>query len=181
MDMRTGQHRQPGSTLTLTSLLHSLNFPIDYTLHNAGNDAFACLLALQTLLDPSTPHPPPRAQTAVSERRSISFSNFSGPYGAMMAPPMITPPTIPMMRPHSASPGAFMGASKDYFDAKETIPASWTKRRSVNASSSNALGVNPPDKGARRRSMLAPDEYGRLPSGSSTDLLAAKMKQTTLG
>lgn len=184
IDAKTGQHRQPGSALTLASLLHSLNFPVDYTLHNAGNDAFACLLALQTLLDPSTPHPPPRVHSAVASRRSVSFSNLPGPYGAMMPPPIVTPPTMPISRPHSSSPGAFMGGSIDYFGAREGSPAppsSWSKRRSANIPSSNTLGVPSPEKGARRRSMLAPDEYGRLQSGSSPDLLAAKMKGTTLG
>ncbi|EIM92425.1 uncharacterized protein STEHIDRAFT_71181 [Stereum hirsutum FP-91666 SS1] len=184
LDAKTGHHRQPGSTLTLASLLYSLNFPVDYTLHNAGNDAFACLLALQTLLDSSTPHPPPRAQAAVTNRRSISFSNLPGPYGVMMPPPMVTPPTIPIMRPHSLSPGAFAGSSKDYFGANDgspPIPSSWSKRRSANFASNNTLGVPSTETGTRRRSMLAPDEYGRLDGGSSTDLLAAKMKQTTLG
>lgn len=184
LDAKTGQHRQPGSSLTLASLLYSLNFPVDYTLHNAGNDAFACLLVLQTLLDPLTPHPPPRAHNPVTNLRSVSFSNLPGPYSAMMPPPIMTPPTMPLTRPHSISPGAFMGSSNDYFGAREGNPAppsSWTKRRSANITSSNTLGVPSTEQGARRRSMLAPDEYGRLQSGSSPDLLVAKMKGTTLG
>lgn len=182
LDAKTGQHRQIGSTLTLASLLHSLNFPIDYTLHNAGNDAFACLLAFQTLLDPSTPHPPPRIHNAIASRRSTSFSTLPGPH-AMMPPMLLTPPPpMPITRPHSLSPGALMGGPTDYFGgSRESQPASWSKRRSANLMSNNTLGVASPEQGARRRSMLAPDEYGMLQSGSSTDLLATKMKQTTLG
>ncbi|KAI0033955.1 hypothetical protein K488DRAFT_77531 [Vararia minispora EC-137] len=58
LDARTGKSRQPGSTLSLRSIMHSLSVTLDYPLHNAGNDAFACLLAMQLLVDPKNTRVP---------------------------------------------------------------------------------------------------------------------------
>ncbi|KAH9043669.1 hypothetical protein EDB85DRAFT_1911604 [Lactarius pseudohatsudake] len=52
LDAKTGSPRQPSSLLSLRSILHSLHVPLDFALHNSGNDAFACLLNTQA--------PPPR-------------------------------------------------------------------------------------------------------------------------
>jgi len=51
-DPKTGKLRAQGSTLSLGGLLHSLGLDPPCALHNAGNDAFLCLLALQKMLDP---------------------------------------------------------------------------------------------------------------------------------
>ena len=50
------QPRQPGSTLSLTNLLRTVGIEPERTckMHNAGNDAFMALTALQLLLEPST-------------------------------------------------------------------------------------------------------------------------------
>ena len=53
-DPKTGKLRTPGSTLSLGGLLHSLGMDVKCALHNAGNDAFLCLLALQKMLEPGT-------------------------------------------------------------------------------------------------------------------------------
>ncbi|OAX40998.1 hypothetical protein K503DRAFT_554028 [Rhizopogon vinicolor AM-OR11-026] len=57
-DPKTGKLRTHGSTLSLGGLLHSLGLDPPCALHNAGNDAFLCLLALQKLLDPDNTHMP---------------------------------------------------------------------------------------------------------------------------
>jgi hypothetical protein len=50
------QPRQPGSTLSLTNLLRTFGIEPERTckMHNAGNDAFMALTALQLLLEPNT-------------------------------------------------------------------------------------------------------------------------------
>ncbi|KAG1724405.1 uncharacterized protein EDB91DRAFT_1171003 [Suillus paluster] len=58
-DPKTGKLRAQGSTLSLGGLLHSLSIDPPCALHNAGNDAFMCLLALQKMLEPSTSTPRP--------------------------------------------------------------------------------------------------------------------------
>ncbi|KAG0706658.1 hypothetical protein DFH29DRAFT_135826 [Suillus ampliporus] len=58
-DPKTGKLRAQGSTLSLGGLLHSLGIDPPCTLHNAGNDAFLCLLALQKILEPITSTPMP--------------------------------------------------------------------------------------------------------------------------
>jgi len=51
-DPKTGKLRAQGSTLSLGGLLHSLGLDPPCALHNAGNDAFLCLLALQKMMVP---------------------------------------------------------------------------------------------------------------------------------
>ncbi|KAH9837383.1 uncharacterized protein C8Q71DRAFT_599256 [Rhodofomes roseus] len=48
----SGKPRAPHSTLSLTNLIRSLGVDIPWSMHNAGNDAMVCLLALQLLLEP---------------------------------------------------------------------------------------------------------------------------------
>ena len=66
-DPKTGKTRAHGSTLGLGSLLHSLGIDVQCPLHNAGNDAFLCMLALQKLLDAEGVAVP---DTRVKPRRS---------------------------------------------------------------------------------------------------------------
>lgn len=58
-DPKTGKLRAQGSTLSLGGLLHSLGIDPPCALHNAGNDAFLCLLALQKMMEPGTTTPMP--------------------------------------------------------------------------------------------------------------------------
>ena len=68
------QPRQPGSTLSLTNLLRTVGVEPERTckMHNAGNDAFMALTALQLLLEPSTKinESQPRSGT-LNVRRSV--------------------------------------------------------------------------------------------------------------
>jgi hypothetical protein len=52
-----GNARAAGSHLGLDGLLRSLNVDVPCQLHNAGNDAFMTLFALQKLFEPETPLP----------------------------------------------------------------------------------------------------------------------------
>ncbi|KZT73254.1 hypothetical protein DAEQUDRAFT_703597 [Daedalea quercina L-15889] len=48
----SGKPRAGSSTLSLLNLINSLGVNVPCTMHNAGNDAMMCLLALQLLLEP---------------------------------------------------------------------------------------------------------------------------------
>lgn len=48
---QNGKPRPHGSTLSLGKLIQSFGYTLPCTLHNAGNDAFMCLWALQMLFD----------------------------------------------------------------------------------------------------------------------------------
>ncbi|KAH9082262.1 hypothetical protein EDB83DRAFT_2337334 [Lactarius deliciosus] len=92
---RQGSPRQPSSLLSLRSILHSLHVPLDFALHNSGNDAFTCLLVFQMLA------PPPRVQRPATLARSTT------PGSIPLLSPMLTPGAMVvagMPRPHSASP-----------------------------------------------------------------------------
>ncbi|KAK2462867.1 hypothetical protein APHAL10511_005065 [Amanita phalloides] len=101
VDPRTNKPRSPGSTLSLENLLRSVNTvtPSDGSdekhrspspshlpnciLHNAGNDALMCLVALQILLDPTgTQIPSPK--------------KIKSPRATMFAPSPVGTPPIPL-------------------------------------------------------------------------------------
>ncbi|KAH7914557.1 hypothetical protein BJ138DRAFT_1123448 [Hygrophoropsis aurantiaca] len=91
-DPKTGRERATGATLSLGALLHSLNIDVKCALHNAGNDAFMCLLALQKLLDSEgTALPDIRNGKVVSRNaspipRGMSASPIAGSYGLYLSP-----------------------------------------------------------------------------------------------
>ncbi|KAI0307647.1 hypothetical protein B0F90DRAFT_1807089 [Multifurca ochricompacta] len=143
LDAKTGLPRQPSSLLSLRSILHSLHVSLDFVLHNSGNDALACLLVFQMLVDPKNTQvlsprtkPPNMALT-----RSITHnpvSSFS---------PMLTPHTMAvavMPRSQSASPQA------PHFDKGESLT---NPRRSPTL---------------RNRLSVAPDEEGRIRGAPDT-------------
>jgi len=146
LDAKTGSPRQPNSLLSLRSILHSLHVPLDFALHNSGNDAFACLLVFQMLVDPkNTQAPPPRVQGRTALTRSMTQGSIP------LLSPMLTPPAMAvaaMPRPHSASPQA------PHFDMGEGLAA---PRQSPFP---NHLSVG--DIQARFSIAGAPDEEGRI-------------------
>ncbi|KAH9969129.1 hypothetical protein BC827DRAFT_316935 [Russula dissimulans] len=102
LDAKTGSPRQPSSLLSLRSILYSLHVPLDFALHNSGNDAFACLLVFQMLVDPkNTQIPTARIKpTAMPLTRSTTYSSLP------LLSPMLTPPimgmaTMPRSQSHS--------------------------------------------------------------------------------
>lgn len=110
------QPRQPGATLSLTNLLRTFGIEPERTckMHNAGNDAFMALTALQLLLEPNTKinelHP--RSGT-LNVRRSIvglpvgmstSLRNSSAsPTAAKFHPANTVGPPSSIPRPNSIS------------------------------------------------------------------------------
>lgn len=93
MQEPSGKPRAKGSTLSLANLVQSLGVDVQVPLHNAGNDAFLTLLALQLLLDPEqTKVPNLRGRTV---QQNIMRNASRAPVG-MAAMPM-TPPMVPGM------------------------------------------------------------------------------------
>lgn len=106
LDAKTGTPRQPSSLLSLRSIIHSLHIPLDFVLHNSGNDAYACLLAFQMLVDPkNTQVPPPRINpTGIGLTQTITRgSSLPLLSPSLLAPPMMAMATATMPRSQSAS------------------------------------------------------------------------------
>lgn len=72
-DPKTGKLRTQGSTLSLGGLLHSLGLDPTCALHNAGNDAFLCLLALQKIMDPDNAHMPEIDMRKIRKAKSVGM------------------------------------------------------------------------------------------------------------
>ena len=86
----SGNPRVEGSTLSLFNLTTSLGINGQGVAHNAGNDAFMCMLDLQVLLDPEGTKVPnmvgPSIQQAVA--RNTSRGPMAMGVGMGMMPPM---------------------------------------------------------------------------------------------
>lgn len=162
LDAKSGTPRQPGSLLSLRSVLHSLHVPLDFALHNAGNDAFACLLAFQMLVDPkNTQVPPPRVNPPGMEfTRSMTFGSLPLPSPTLLSPPMMA--AAPMPRSHSAS-------SFQHLDVGESLTLS--RRLSTSLNRLSMVDV--------QASAGAPDEEGRI--NDASDALDSKFKLATIG
>jgi hypothetical protein len=157
LDAKTGTPRQPGSLLSLRSILHSLHVPLDFVLHNAGNDAFACLLAFQMLVDPkNTQVPAPRMNPpSMGITKSMTFGSLPLPSPTLLTPPIMV---APMPRSYSASNIQYLNTGEGL-----TLP-----RRS--STSPNRLST-----GDVHGSAGTPDEEGRINDASD------KLKRTTIG
>ena len=152
----SGQPRTQGSTLSLTNLLLSLGVDIQCQLHNAGNDAFMTLLALQLLLEPhNTQLPSMRGrptQPGMMIPRTTTRSPAPGvpmiavsasmpgisPYGGMLSPAM---PAFgfPPQGPGSPSPdpeNALNWRTTGYFPNMQMSS-------SMNGRQRNGSGLNP--------------------------------------
>lgn len=161
LDAKTGSPRQPNSLLSLRSILHSLHVPLDFALHNSGNDAFACLLAFQMLVDPkNTQAPPPRVHGHAALTRSMTQGSIPL-FSPLLTPPAMAAATIP--RPHSASP---------HFDLGDALAI---PRHSL--AFSNRLSVG--DIQARFSIAGAPDEEGRIKN--KTGVLSRSLAHATIG
>ena len=158
LDAKTGAPRQPGSLLSLRSILHSLHVPLDFVLHNAGNDAFACLLAFQMLVDPKNTQPPPPRMNppGVGITKSLTFGSLPLP-----SPTLLTPPPImvaPMPRSYSASNLQHLNTGEGLMLPRQS------------STSPNRLST-----GDVHTSAGAPDEEGRINDASD------KLKHATVG
>ncbi|KAH9049521.1 hypothetical protein EDB84DRAFT_1044161 [Lactarius hengduanensis] len=163
LDAKTGSPRQPSSLLSLRSILHSLHVPLDFALHNSGNDAFACLLVFQMLVDPkNTQAPPPRVQRPATLTRSTTQGSIP------LLSPMFTPGAMVvagMPRPHSSpqTPRFDLGDGLAIPRQSPTFP--------------NRLSVG--DIQARISISGAPDEEGRIKN--TPDTLSRKFAHATIG
>lgn len=159
LDAKTGAPRQPGSLLSLRSILHSLHVPLDFVLHNAGNDAFACLLAFQMLVDPkNTQVPPPRMNPpGMGITKSMTFVPPPLPSPTLLTPPIMM---APMPRSHSAS-------NLQHYNTGEGLGLTLPRR---SPTSPNRLST-----GDVHASAGTPDEEGRI--NNATDML----KHATIG
>lgn len=186
LDAKTGQPRQPNSTIPLSSLLLSLNFPVDYALHNSGNDAFACLLAFQKLLDPEGTRAPPLRIRTTGRSGNFNPAAASMPFSVGLVPmsmPILTPPIMssPLLRPHSTSPHA--RTPDDYFDRDE-LSANRSRRSTQQlvapSPDAGSRSLRATDTGSRRISMTVStaDEQGRMTRVSSGEFPDTKMRNT---
>jgi len=162
LDAKTGTPRQPSSLLSLRSIIHSLHIPLDFVLHNSGNDAFACLLVFQMLVDPkNTQVPPPRINpTGIGITRGSSLP--------LLAPPLLTPPimaTAIMPRSQSASNIQHLGTG-EYL----ALPRPPSRSPSLNRLS----------MGDAHASAGAVDEEGRVYDDVSNSL-SRKFVRATIG
>jgi hypothetical protein len=163
LDAKTGSPRQPSSLLSLRSIIHSLHIPLDFALHNSGNDAFACLLAFQMLVDPkNTQVPPPRINpTGMGITRSITYGSLPLNSPSLLAPPIMATATMP--RSQSASNIQHLGTG-EYL----ALP-----RASSTSPSLNRLSV-----GDVHTSAGAADEEGRI--NDVSDSLSRKFVHATV-
>ena len=97
LDSKTGQPRAQGSTLSLDNLLRSLNTDIPCARHNAGNDAFLSLVALQLLLEPENTKLPTVKQRIGRPGTLTSRQNSAGAVSAVSGVPMMAP--LPLCSP----------------------------------------------------------------------------------
>lgn len=210
IDAKTGQPRAPGSTLSLESTLRSLGLGTHAPLHNAGNDAYLTLLALQLLLDPSHTAIPRAAAAGGTARPAVRTPQplpvLQMPGGRSGHSPARagsggTPPlrysgvftSSPALSPHAhtPSPGA----------PGTTPPVRYSGYLSASPSGSPALGhlKGPTDdyfveggrqggtssnRNSRRLSSFIPDEMGNLrerKTSGSGDQLSRSMRNMTVG
>jgi hypothetical protein len=85
----SGKLRPQGTMLSLEKVIQSFGLPIPCTLHNAGNDAFVCLWALQLLLDGPGKVKTPIPQVPVTVATPILLA----------PPPIVRNHTISLDRP----------------------------------------------------------------------------------
>jgi hypothetical protein len=120
LDSKTSKPRAPGSTLSLENLLRSLNADVPCARHNAGNDAFMSLVALQLLLDPENTKLPTIKQRIGRPGMLPTRSNSAGAIPVIAGTLMVAPVPVPLYAPSpTLSPGAFahMQSAGGYFDA----------------------------------------------------------------
>ena len=155
------QPRQPGSTLSLTNLLRTVGIEPERTckMHNAGNDAFMALTALQLLLEPSTKINELRPRSGTPNvRRSVvgtslgmaaSLRNLSAsPTAAKFNTPNATGTLPSMPRPHS------IARDLSEWGVRQSGYATATARNGVGAGL--GAGASLPPSGQHRRGRSQP-------------------------
>ncbi|KIP04321.1 hypothetical protein PHLGIDRAFT_36980 [Phlebiopsis gigantea 11061_1 CR5-6] len=101
-----GKPRAQGSSLSLSNLLQSLGVDVQCTPHNAGNDAFVALLALQTLIDPANTKPPAMRGRAIQQNMMRNASRSpAAAHGLPLPLPLPLSPGVPLSPPVMAMYG----------------------------------------------------------------------------
>lgn len=192
-DAKTGQARASGSTLSLESVLQSIGLFEHAPLHNAGNDAYLTMLALQLLLDPKhttipslinarrtpgvrSPHPLPVLQMPTGGPRPVMGNGtppqrLSGVFGSS---PTLSP------HGHTPSPGTNGGRYSGYLSASPNS----SPNLSGDYFGDRTRGGTGSNRNSRRVSAFVPDEMGgvreRKLSGGP-DKLSRSLGRMTLG
>jgi hypothetical protein len=179
MDGKSGSPREPGSTLSLGNMLRSLGVDLRATLHNAGNDAFLALLALQIFVDPKHTAVPPTAGVMVrAPAPNIQIPTATGGGMAANMYSVVPSPSMPVFNPGlamaSSTPSPSGLAAGGYFDTRR----SW---HSPGLAVPGSMGTS---RNSRRLSALVPDEMGNLNTAAqsqSTDRLSKSMRDLSMG
>jgi hypothetical protein len=118
IDPATGEARQAHCTLSLVNLVQSLRLKpdIQWQSHNAGNDAYMTLFAMQKLLSPDTTTP------TVTKPRAAATGppGMAGQAAAMHAMPLAFTGYLAVV-PSNAGQGS-LTPTGTYFDARMTPP-----------------------------------------------------------
>lgn len=196
-DVKTGQARASGSTLSLESVLRSIGLSEHAPLHNAGNDAYLTMLALQLLLDPKnttipplisrrkgsivqSPHPLPLLQMPVTIPRPV-IGNGTPPHrlsGVLSGSPIYS------SHGHTPSPGPNGARNSGYLSASPFSSPNLAGRVGEDYFGERSRGGTGSNRNSRRLSAFMPDEMGgvreRKLSGGP-DRLSRSMGKMTLG
>ncbi|KDQ62899.1 hypothetical protein JAAARDRAFT_28870 [Jaapia argillacea MUCL 33604] len=178
-DAKTGKPRLPGSTLSLGSLIGSLGLEVSCTLHNSGNDAFLCLLALQMLLDPENTKIPP---TMVGNGQGQMGMMVRAGSRSPVPPPMGTTMSMPMMTgyPYMLTPSP-MGLSS----SMSTPPPDGYFDDSTRGRKAKYASAYLPTPGSSRNSrkttaMAVSDELGMKSQPVNSEALNRSLRNLTL-
>jgi hypothetical protein len=156
IDPQSGKPRAPKTMISLSAVFHSLGVEVQCAFHNAGNDAFLSLLALQLLLDKDNTRMPSMKGRSISRSRSPVNRAIS------MNMPMIS--AFPMTPQLSPSPIGMSVSMNTYLDADFGV----TRRTPGHSQTTQRRGKDGAGKDAAYRKSVTLDDL----SGSMKNLKA---------
>lgn len=171
-----GKPRAQGSSLSLSNLLQSLGVDVQCTPHNAGNDAFVALLALQTLIDPANTKPPAMRGRAIQQNMMRNASR--SPAAAHGLPlPLPLSPGVPLSPPVMAMYGLRVPSPMIYPQLPSLTPDTQEGSRRP----SGYFAHQPGEQQPRKTSGLAPaDGRGTLSRRGSVGIDEAAEKLSNM-
>ena len=108
IDSQTNKPRQPGTTLSLSNTLRSLDADLGCKWHCSGNDAFGALLAFQLLMDPEgTQLPTPKLNGHSTNRSPGSSVQICTNLGTGPVKPVLLNPNTALLAPPPPISGYF--------------------------------------------------------------------------
>lgn len=177
----SGKPRSEESTLSLANMLLSIGANVQCTMHNAGNDAFMTLLALQLLLEPENTKIP-----VIRGRNPHTATMIRNPSRSPAGLPTLAFPTMPMVNPYGMmlpSPLGTPSPTGGLYPPLSSSPILADSRPSSRTGSGATGGFPfPEDPRPRRISQLVPEDE-RRPSNTrrssggnpSTEQFTARM------